>query len=67
MVDIVHTADYLASTSEITSHGGSGLRFVVDHGALERLGISAGEIEGLADEFAEQYKNYDKLFLDAAA
>lgn len=67
MVDIVHTADYLASTTEITSHGGSGLRFVVDHGALGRLGIGAGEVEGLADEFVEQYKNYDKLFMDNAA
>jgi putative nucleotidyltransferase with HDIG domain len=67
MVDVVHTADFLASTTEVTTHGGAGLHFAVDELALGRLGISIGEIEALADEFVAQYQAYDKLFLDKAA
>lgn len=67
MVDIVHLADYLASTTEVTTHGGEGLHFNLSEKSLERLGISLGEVEGLADEFVEQYDNFEKLFVDKAA
>lgn len=67
IVDIVHTADYLSSTSHTSSHGGDGLRFVVDNGALERLGISVAEVDSLTDEFAAQYQSYEKLFVENAA
>ncbi len=67
MVDVVHIADYLASTTEVTTHGGSGVKVVLDETSLSRLGINIGEISGLADEFITQYQNYDKLFVEAKA
>lgn len=67
MVDIVHVADYLASTSSVTTHGGAGLRFSLDKGAIGRLGITEEEISSLAEEFVIHYQNYDKLFVEAKA
>jgi hypothetical protein len=67
MVDVVHTADYLSSITEVTTHGGAGLHFSIDEAALGRLGISIGEVDALADEFVAQYQAYDKLFLEKAA
>ncbi|HVT13323.1 MAG TPA: HDOD domain-containing protein [Fimbriimonadaceae bacterium] len=67
MVDIIHLADYVASTSELTTYGGDGLRFSLDHDALERLCIDEGELEGLSGEFIAQYRNYEKLFIETQA
>jgi putative nucleotidyltransferase with HDIG domain len=67
MVDVVHVADYLASTTEITTHGGEGLKYNLDPEALVRLGLTLEELEGLADEFVIQFQNYEKLFIDAKA
>jgi putative nucleotidyltransferase with HDIG domain len=67
VVDVVHLADYLSSTTEVTTHGGEGLHFNLDEKSLGRLGIALGEVEGLADEFVAQYENYDKLFVEAKA
>lgn len=67
MVDIVHVADYLSSTTEITTHGGDGLRFTIDPDVLGRLRISMAEVEGLADEFVLQYQTYEKLFVEVKA
>lgn len=67
MVDIIHVADYLASTSEVTTHGGGGLHFSLDQGCLDRQGISAEEIDEVADQFVTQYRNYEKLFIDVKA
>lgn len=64
MVDITHVADYLTSTTEVTTHGGNGLRVTLDEPALGRLGINVAELEGLADEFVLQYQNYEKLFIE---
>jgi putative nucleotidyltransferase with HDIG domain len=67
MVDIIHTADYLASTTEVTTHGGDGSHFILDDAVLGRLGISLAEVDGLADEFVSQFQAYEKLFADRAA
>jgi putative nucleotidyltransferase with HDIG domain len=66
-VDVVHLADYLSSTTEITTHGGAGHHFNLDEQCLGRLGIALGEVEGLADEFVVQYQNYEKLFVEEKA
>jgi putative nucleotidyltransferase with HDIG domain len=67
IIDVVHVADYLASTTEVTTHGGAGLRYVLDEGALARLKISGIDIETLSDEFVAQYQTYEKLFADPKA
>jgi putative nucleotidyltransferase with HDIG domain len=67
MVDVVHLADYLASTTEATTHGGEGLRFVLDEAAMTRLGITHESLDGLANEFVETYAQYDKLFAEPEA
>lgn len=67
VADIVHVADYLASVTDVSSHGGDGQTFQLDEGAQTRLGIAPGELEGLAAEFAVQFAAYDKLFMDARA
>jgi putative nucleotidyltransferase with HDIG domain len=67
VVDVVHLADYLSSTTEITTHGGGGLHFNLDPSSLARLGIELGEVEGLANEFVTQYQSYEKLFVEDKA
>ncbi|HTQ08991.1 MAG TPA: HDOD domain-containing protein [Fimbriimonadaceae bacterium] len=66
-VDIVHVADYMASTTQVTTHGGEGIHIYLDKAALDRLMIGDDEMQGLSEEFAVQYENYEKLFIQPKA
>jgi len=67
MVDVVHIADYLAATTQVTTHGGDGVHIFLDNAALDRLCISVEDLQNFADEFVVQYDNYDKLFVETKA
>lgn len=65
LVDCVHVADYLTMSMGL-GLGGDGARYDFHPESLERLGIPASSLEGLANECESAFAKHEKLF-DLAA
>jgi putative nucleotidyltransferase with HDIG domain len=66
VVDCVHVGNFLTMTMGF-GLGGDGLRYAFDEDCLERLGLSAEDLDRVTDDFVEGYERYEALFEELAA